>query len=46
MQDRLAEAILNGDVQDGQKVLVDAGDGGLMLVPELEGEIITPAAAA
>jgi ATP-dependent Clp protease ATP-binding subunit ClpB len=46
VQDRLAEAILNGDVQDGQKVLVDAGDGGLMLVPELEGEIITPAAAA
>ena len=46
VQDRLAEAILSGDVQDGQSVLVDAGDAGLMLVPELEGEIISPAAAA
>jgi ATP-dependent Clp protease ATP-binding subunit ClpB len=46
VQDRLAEAILSGDVQDGQTVLVDAGDAGLMLVPELEGEIISPAAAA
>jgi ATP-dependent Clp protease ATP-binding subunit ClpB len=46
VQDRLAEAILSGDVQDGQKVLVDAGDAGLMLVPELEGEAIAPAAAA
>jgi hypothetical protein len=26
--------------------LVDAGDAGLMLVPELEGEVISPAAAA
>ena len=42
----VAEAILNGDVQDGQNVLVDAGDAGLMLVPELEGEPIAPAAAA
>ena len=46
VQDRLAEAILGGDVQDGQTVNVDAGDAGLMLVPELEGEVITPAAAA
>jgi ATP-dependent Clp protease ATP-binding subunit ClpB len=46
VQDRLAEAILAGDVQDGQTVLVDAGDAGLMLVPELEGETISPAAAA
>ncbi|MBI4923655.1 MAG: ATP-dependent chaperone ClpB [Devosia nanyangense] len=46
VQDRLAEAILSGDVQDGQKVFVDAGDAGLMLVPELEGEVISPAAAA
>jgi ATP-dependent Clp protease ATP-binding subunit ClpB len=46
VQDRLAEAILNGDVEDGQRVLVDAGDAGLLLVPELEGEIIAPAAAA
>jgi ATP-dependent Clp protease ATP-binding subunit ClpB len=46
VQDRLAEAILAGDVQDGQSVIVDAGDAGLMLVPELEGEIISPAAAA
>jgi ATP-dependent Clp protease ATP-binding subunit ClpB len=46
VQDRLAEAILRGDIEDGQTVLVDAGDAGLMLVPELEGEIISPAAAA
>jgi ATP-dependent Clp protease ATP-binding subunit ClpB len=46
VQDRLAEAILSGDVTDGQTVLVDAGDAGLMLVPELEGEVISPAAAA
>ncbi|MEO7223943.1 MAG: AAA family ATPase, partial [Devosia sp.] len=46
VQDRLAEAILAGDVEDGQRVLVDAGDGGLLLVPEIESEIITPAAAA
>jgi ATP-dependent Clp protease ATP-binding subunit ClpB len=46
VQDRLAEAILSGDVQDGQTVLVDAGDAGLLLVPELEGEPVAPAAAA
>jgi ATP-dependent Clp protease ATP-binding subunit ClpB len=46
VQDRLAEAILSGDVQDGQTVLVDAADAGLLLVPELEGEPVTPAAAA
>ncbi|HZY67151.1 MAG TPA: AAA family ATPase, partial [Devosia sp.] len=46
VQDRLAEAILGGDVQDGQTVLVDAGDAGLLLVPEIEGEVIEPAAAA
>jgi ATP-dependent Clp protease ATP-binding subunit ClpB len=46
VQDRLAEAILAGDVSDGQTVNVDAGDAGLMLVPELEGEIIPPKAAA
>jgi ATP-dependent Clp protease ATP-binding subunit ClpB len=46
VQDRLAEAILNGDIEDGQTVLVDAGDAGLLLVPELEGEVIAPAAAA
>ena len=46
VQDRLAEAILAGDVQDGQKVMVDAGDAGLMLVPEIEGEVIGSAAAA
>jgi len=46
VQDRLAEAILAGDVADGQSVNVDAGDAGLMLVPELEGEVIPPAAAA
>jgi ATP-dependent Clp protease ATP-binding subunit ClpB len=46
VQDRLAEAILNGDVQDGQSVRIDAGDAGLMLVPEIEGDVISPAAAA
>jgi ATP-dependent Clp protease ATP-binding subunit ClpB len=46
VQDRLAEAILAGDVRDGQKVYVDAGDAGLMLVPEIEGEPVSPAAAA
>ena len=46
VQDRLAEAILSGDVQDGQNVLVDAGDAGLILLPEIEGEPVTPAAAA
>ena len=38
--------ILSGDIQDGQTVNVDAGDAGLILVPEIEGEIISPAAAA
>jgi len=46
VQDRLAEAILAGDIQDGQTVNVDAGDAGLLLVPELEGEPVTPATAA
>jgi ATP-dependent Clp protease ATP-binding subunit ClpB len=46
VQDRLADAILAGDVRDGQKVYVDAGDAGLMLVPEIEGEPVSPAAAA
>ena len=46
VQDRLAEAILSGEVHDGQTVLVDAADAGLLLVPELEGEPVTPAAAA
>jgi ATP-dependent Clp protease ATP-binding subunit ClpB len=46
VQDRLAEAILSGDIEDGQSIAIDAGDAGLMLVPELEGEIIPPAAAA
>ena len=46
VQDRLAEAILSGDVHDGQTVHIDAGDAGLLLVPEIEGEVISPAAAA
>ncbi|RYE07531.1 MAG: ATP-dependent chaperone ClpB [Hyphomicrobiales bacterium] len=46
VQDRLAEAILNGEVQDGQTVNIDAADAGLLLVPELEGDVISPAAAA
>ncbi|HWA17454.1 MAG TPA: ATP-dependent chaperone ClpB [Devosia sp.] len=46
VQDRLAEAILSGDIEDGQTVRIDAGDAGLMLVPEIEGEVINPAAAA
>ncbi|MEQ1900690.1 MAG: ATP-dependent chaperone ClpB [Devosia sp.] len=46
VQDRLAEAILAGDVLDGQAVRIDAGDAGLMLVPEIAGEVISPPAAA
>jgi ATP-dependent Clp protease ATP-binding subunit ClpB len=46
LQDRLAEAILAGDVEDGQTVRVDAGDGGLLLMPEIEAEVVSPAAAA
>jgi ATP-dependent Clp protease ATP-binding subunit ClpB len=46
VQDRLAEAILSGDIHDGQTVNVDAGDAGLILVPEIEGEVVSPAAAA
>ena len=46
VQDRLAEAILAGDLRDGQSVRIDAGDAGLILVPEIEGEAISPAAAA
>jgi len=44
VQDRLAEAILAGDVLDGQTVTVDAGDGGLLLVPTLVGEPVASAA--
>jgi ATP-dependent Clp protease ATP-binding subunit ClpB len=36
VQDRLADAILTGNVHDGQTVNVDAGDGGLLLVPGFE----------
>ena len=46
VQDRLAEAILAGDIKDGQSVRIDAGDAGLILVPEIEGEAMSPAAAA
>ena len=46
VQDRLAEAILAGDLKDGQSVRIDAGDAGLILVPEIEGEAMSPAAAA
>jgi ATP-dependent Clp protease ATP-binding subunit ClpB len=34
LQDPLADAILAGRVSDGQRVRVDEGDGGLVLVPE------------
>src|SRR5690606_8796251 len=44
-EDRLAEAIHAGGVQDGQAVTVDAGDGGLLLVPTLVGEPAASAAA-
>ena len=43
VQDRLAEAILAGEVHDGQSVNIDAGDGGLLLVPEIAA---APAASA
>ena len=43
VQDRLAEAILAGEVHDGQSVTIDAGDGGLLLLPE---SAAAPAASA
>ena len=38
VQDRLAEAILGGTVGDGQTVIVDGGDSGLILRPAEPGE--------
>ena len=36
VQDRLAEEILAGTIVDGARVRLDAGDGGLLLFPEVE----------
>ena len=33
LQDPLADAILRGDIRDGQTVRVDEGDGALVLTP-------------
>jgi ATP-dependent Clp protease ATP-binding subunit ClpB len=34
LQDPLADAILRGEISDGQTVRVDEGDGALVLTPE------------
>ncbi|MDB5507529.1 MAG: clpB [Devosia sp.] len=43
LQDNLADEILSGRIADGSKVIVDAGDAGLLLFPQTE---IVPEAAA
>jgi len=43
VQDGLAEEVLAGTVSDGMHVTVDAGDGGLVLVPGVEAEIVDAA---
>ncbi|RDE08856.1 ATP-dependent chaperone ClpB [Pelagibacterium lacus] len=44
VQDELAEKLLAGDIHDGGAVKVDAGDGGLVILPVLEGEVVEKAA--
>ena len=43
LQDNLADEILSGRIADGTKVIVDAGDAGLLLFPQVP---IVPEAAA
>ncbi|WP_417583532.1 ATP-dependent chaperone ClpB [Pelagibacterium sp.] len=38
VQDELAEKLLAGEITDGGAVKVDAGDGGLVILPVVEGE--------
>ncbi|SFZ85800.1 ATP-dependent Clp protease ATP-binding subunit ClpB [Devosia enhydra] len=45
IQDQLAEEILGGRIPDGSEVQVEAGEDGLRVVPVIEGELVTPAAA-
>lgn len=40
IQDELAEKVLAGDVADGMSVEIDVGDGGLVMQPVVEGEVI------
>ncbi|MBN14285.1 MAG: ATP-dependent chaperone ClpB [Pelagibacterium sp.] len=44
VQDELAEKLLAGDITDGSTVKVDAGDGGLVILPVIEGEVVDTAA--
>jgi ATP-dependent Clp protease ATP-binding subunit ClpB len=44
VQDRLAEEILSGTVNDGMHVLVDANDEGLVLRPVVDAEPVDAAA--
>ncbi|WMT89274.1 ATP-dependent chaperone ClpB [Pelagibacterium sp. H642] len=44
VQDELAEKMLAGDVHDGGTVKVDAGEGGLVILPVVEGEVVEKAA--
>ncbi|SDG12218.1 ATP-dependent chaperone ClpB [Pelagibacterium luteolum] len=44
LQDELAEKLLAGDILDGSTVRVDAGDGGLLILPVIEGEVVEHAA--
>ncbi len=39
LQDPLADALLSGQVRDGQTVRVDEGDGQLVLTPEANGDL-------
>eukprot|EP00873_Tetraselmis_striata_P031511 jgi/Tetstr1/451775/TSEL_038811.t1 len=44
VQDELAEKMLAGEITDGSMVKVDAGDGGLVILPVIEGEVVDTAA--
>jgi ATP-dependent Clp protease ATP-binding subunit ClpB len=44
VQDELAEKLLAGEITDGSTVKVDAGDGGLVILPVIEGEVVDTAA--
>ncbi|MEQ8445278.1 MAG: ATP-dependent chaperone ClpB [Pelagibacterium sp.] len=44
VQDELAEKLLAGEIADGGTVKVDAGDGGLLILPVIEGEVVESAA--
>jgi ATP-dependent Clp protease ATP-binding subunit ClpB len=46
LQDRLAEAIIAGDVQEGQTVVVSVTDGELSIQPVLDGDAVVEASTA